>query len=198
MKCCLPHFELRCPPLHLSSITEDIRFKAEVTLSSSSVKVSFTDITISTLEKSQSLRFFEASFQLSGKYSMPRPQFIIVYVLPTCAATTICRCLTIISQAPAAVGAKCKGNLQLSSTEGTKHAFQYGVKLFRCGCDGLCDAKWKPVRRGKTMVTWPPSYPVTYLCNGNIFVHWKTYLCTEKIHLCIGKYIRALENIFVH
>ena len=33
------------------------------------------------------------------------------------------------------------------------------------------------VRRGKTMVTWPPSYPVTYLCT--------------------GKYIRALKNMFV-
>ena len=49
------HFELHCPPLHWSSITENISFKAEFTLSSSSVKVVFTDITISILEKSHSL-----------------------------------------------------------------------------------------------------------------------------------------------
>ena len=47
--------ELHCPPLHWSSITENIGFKAEFTLSSSSVKVGFTDITISILEKSHSL-----------------------------------------------------------------------------------------------------------------------------------------------
>ena len=135
MKCCLPHFELRCPPLHLSSITENISFKAEVTLSSSSVKVSFTDITISILEKYQSLRFFEASFQLSrsGRWSMRRPQFIVVYLLCTCAATTICRCLKcycdeIFAFSFATAGAKWKGNLHLTSTEGTKHAFQYGIK----------------------------------------------------------------------
>ena len=51
----------------LSSITENVDFKAEFTLSISSVKVGFTDITISILEKSHSLLFFEASFQLSGK-----------------------------------------------------------------------------------------------------------------------------------
>ena len=53
LKCCLPHFEIRCPPLHWSSITENITFKAEFTLSSSSVKVGFTGITISILEKSR-------------------------------------------------------------------------------------------------------------------------------------------------
>ena len=55
LKCCLPHFELYCPPLHWSSITENIGFKAAFTLSSSSVKVGFTDITISILENSHSL-----------------------------------------------------------------------------------------------------------------------------------------------
>ena len=57
LKCRLPHFELHCPPLHWSSITENISFKGEFTLTSSSVKVGFTDITISILEKSRSLRF---------------------------------------------------------------------------------------------------------------------------------------------
>ena len=38
-------------------MTENIHFKAEFTLSSSSVKVGFTDITISILEKSHSLHF---------------------------------------------------------------------------------------------------------------------------------------------
>ena len=57
-----PRFEFHCPPLHLSSITENIDFKAEFTLSSSSVKVGLTDIKISILEKSHSLLFFEASF----------------------------------------------------------------------------------------------------------------------------------------
>ena len=37
------HFELRCPPLHWSSITENTGFKAEFTLSSSSFKVNFTE-----------------------------------------------------------------------------------------------------------------------------------------------------------
>ena len=50
----------------------------------------------------------------------------------------------------------------------------------------------------------------TYLCTGNIVVHWKTcvhwkiYLCTGNIfvhwesYLCTGILISALENIFVH
>ena len=53
---------------HISlHITENISFKAEFTLSNSSVKVGFTDITISILEKSRALHFFEASLQLWGK-----------------------------------------------------------------------------------------------------------------------------------
>ena len=106
MKCCLPHIEYRCPPLHWSSIyTQNAGFKAEFTLSEAEVarlcvyhssytelrelvskccllhfelrcpplhwssifvKVSFTDITISILEKSHSLSILEVSFQLSG------------------------------------------------------------------------------------------------------------------------------------
>ena len=63
-------------------------------------------------------------------------------------------------------------------TLGTKHAFQYGIKKpFRSGCDGLCGAKWQPVRCGKTMATWPP---VTYLCTGK-------YVCALEIYLCTGK-----------
>ena len=61
-------------------------------------------------------------------------------------------------------------------------------KPFTSGCDSLCNAKWQPVKRGKAMVTWPGKY----ICAlENIFVHWKIYLCT-------GKYICALGNIFVH
>ena len=67
LKCRLPHFELRRPPLHWSSITENIICKVEFTLSSFSVKVGFMDITIKILEKSHS-HFFEASL------SMRRPQ----------------------------------------------------------------------------------------------------------------------------
>ena len=49
---------LRCPPLHWSSITENISFKAKFTLSSSSHKVNFTDITRSILEESHLFLFF--------------------------------------------------------------------------------------------------------------------------------------------
>ena len=48
--------------LHYTSITKNISFKAEFSLSGSYVNGSFTDITITILEKFQSLRFFEVSF----------------------------------------------------------------------------------------------------------------------------------------
>ena len=63
----------------------------------------------------------EEDARLRGLFDFP------VRVLRTRAATTICRCLTIISQAFATAEAKCKRNLYLSSTAGTKHAFQYGI-----------------------------------------------------------------------
>ena len=56
LKCFLPHFDLHYLPLHWSSTTENTGFKEEFTLSSSSVKIGFTDIAISILEKPQSLR----------------------------------------------------------------------------------------------------------------------------------------------
>ena len=48
-------------------------------------------------------------------------------------------------------------------------------KPFTSGCDG-CGAKWPPVKHWKTMVTWPPSYPVCALIlvsvhSQVIFVH---------------------------
>ena len=89
LKCRLPNFELHSPPQHWSSITENISLKAEFTLSSSSVKVGFKDITISILEKSRLLRFFEASLQLSGKYSMRRPQRPHGYLHIHCRAINI-------------------------------------------------------------------------------------------------------------
>ena len=55
---------LHCPPLHWSSITENIGFKAELTFSSSSAKVDFTDITISILEKSQSPKAMSTLYRI--------------------------------------------------------------------------------------------------------------------------------------
>jgi len=65
-------FEMLSSSLHWSSITDNIGLKAEFTLSCSSVRVGFTDITMSILEKPRSLHFLVASLQLSAR--MRRPQ----------------------------------------------------------------------------------------------------------------------------
>ena len=67
-------------------------------------------------------------------------------------------------------------------------------KPFTSGCDSLCNAKWPPVKRGKAMVTWPGKY----ICAlENIFVHCNILVHWET-YLCTGKHICALKNIFVH
>ena len=70
--------------IELRLCTENISFKAKFTVSSASVKVGFTDTTISILEKSRSLRFCETSLQLSGKQSMGRPQMPHGYYCAIC------------------------------------------------------------------------------------------------------------------